>query len=377
MDLGAVSSTAALTPRRAGGRLHRLPLAAAVVAIFVALLWYVAVRQAALFAIGVGMGAVLAAARFGFTTGWRTLVEERDPRGVAGQLLLLVVAAGLSMPLLAAFPELKAALGPLSVSLVVGAFAFGLSMQIADGCGSGTLYKAGMGVPLNTAILPLFALGSFLGAAHIDGWLALGAAEPVGLVTLLGPWPAWGLTVGALAVTALAVRGWVGPRAHWLDRRWLAGAVALALLAALNLVVAGQPWGVVYGFGLWVAKIAVATGAFDPAANAFWGQPGNLRILSQSILLDVTSITNIGILAGAMLVAAGKPMSARPLTGTQWAIGLLAGLVMGYSSRLAFGCNVGAMVSGISTGSLHGWVWVPVAFLGTLVGVRVRRRFRM
>jgi hypothetical protein len=126
-----------------------------------------------------------------------------------------------------------------------------------------------------------------------------------------------------------------------------------------------------------VAKIAVATGAFDPAANAFWGQPGNLRILSQSILLDVTSITNIGILAGAMLVAAGKPMSARPLTGAQWAIGLLAGLVMGYSSRLAFGCNVGAMVSGISTGSLHGWVWVPVAFLGTLVGVRVRRRFRM
>lgn len=377
MDLGAVSGTAALTPRRAGGRLHRLPLAAAVVAIFVALLWYVAVRQAALFAIGVGMGAVLAAARFGFTTGWRTLVEERDPRGVAGQLLLLVVAAGLSMPLLAAFPELKAALGPLSVSLVVGAFAFGLSMQIADGCGSGTLYKAGMGVPLNTAILPLFALGSFLGAAHIDGWLALGAAEPVGLVTLLGPWPAWGLTVGALAVTALAVRGWVGPRAHWLDRRWLAGAVVLALLAALNLVVAGQPWGVVYGFGLWVAKIAVATGAFDPAANAFWGQPGNLRILSQSILLDVTSITNIGILAGAMLVAAGKPMSARPLTGAQWAIGLLAGLVMGYSSRLAFGCNVGAMVSGISTGSLHGWVWVPVAFLGTLVGVRVRRRFRM
>ena len=48
---------------------------------------------------------------------------------------------------------------------------------------------------------------------------------------------------------------------------------------------------------------------------------------------------------------------------------------MGYSSRLAFGCNVGAMVSGISTGSLHGWIWVPMAFLGTLIGIRVRRRF--
>ena len=56
-------------------------------------------------------------------------------------------------------------------------------------------------------------------------------------------------------------------------------------------------------------------------------------------------------------------------------IGLVAGFVMGYSSRLAFGCNVGAMLSGISTGSLHGWIWVPLAFAGTLVGVRVRRRY--
>ena len=56
-------------------------------------------------------------------------------------------------------------------------------------------------------------------------------------------------------------------------------------------------------------------------------------------------------------------------------VGLAAGLVMGYSSRLAFGCNVGALLSGVSTGSLHGWIWLPLAFAGTLVGVRVRRHF--
>jgi uncharacterized membrane protein YedE/YeeE len=60
---------------------------------------------------------------------------------------------------------------------------------------------------------------------------------------------------------------------------------------------------------------------------------------------------------------------------TQWAVGLVAGFLMGYSSRLALGCNVGAMLSGISTGSLHGWIWVPLAFAGTLIGVRVRRHF--
>jgi hypothetical protein len=84
------------------------------------------------------------------------------------------------------------------------------------------------------------------------------------------------------------------------------GALALALLAALNLLIAGQPWGVVYGFGLWGAKLAQAVGLFDPAANAFWSQAGHAQRLSQTLLLDVTSITNIGILGGALWVVAGE-----------------------------------------------------------------------
>jgi hypothetical protein len=357
--------------------MQRSALAAVIVAAFFLLLWFVAVRQAALFAVGVGLGAALAGARFGFTTGWRLLVERRDPTGVVGQLLLLGLAAAGAMPLLGLFEdELQAALGPLSVSLLLGAFVFGLCMQIADGCGSGTLYKAGMGVPLNMGILPLFALGSFLGSAHLDRWLALGELPPVSLVQQWGAGAALGATWVALLAVGLGVRAWAGWGQRWWDSRWAWGALALALLATLNLVFAGQPWGVVYGFGLWAAKAVTAVGLFDPAANAFWSTPGNAQRLSQSLLLDVTSITNIGILAGALWVSARRSGDAlKPLTGRQWAIGLLAGFVMGYSSRLAFGCNVGAMLSGISTGSLHGWIWVPLAFAGTLIGLRVRRHF--
>ena len=367
------AAAAAAAPRPAG----RWPLTGAIVAFAAFLLWSVAARQALLFLVGVGMGAALAAARFGFTTGWRQFVEQRDPRGVVGQLLLLALAALLAMPLLGAFPELQAALGPPSISLLVGAFVFGLTMQIADGCGSGTLYKAGLGVPLNMGLLPLFALGSFLGSVHLDGWLSLGALPPVGAVQQWGVGPALGVTLAVLLLVGLGARGWAGWQRPWIDRRWVWGAVALAVLATLNLLVAGQPWGVVYGFGLWAAKIATAAGLFDPTANAFWGQAGHAQRLAQSVLLDVTSITNIGILAGALWVAArdGGAAAVRRLTATQWAVGLIAGFVMGYSSRLAFGCNVGAMLSGISTGSLHGWIWVPMAFAGTLIGLRVRRRF--
>ncbi|MDR3004286.1 MAG: YeeE/YedE family protein, partial [Acidovorax sp.] len=330
-----------------------------------------------------GLGAVLAGQRFGFTTGWRMLVEDKDPAGVFGQLLLLALAAAMAMPLLGHFPELTAALGPPSISLLVGAFVFGLCMQIADGCGSGTLYKAGMGIPMNTAILPLFAIGSFVGSLHLGWWLDLGRTAPVGLVTAWGWERALAATLAGLAALAVGVglyckrsnlQAGIAPK-PLLVRKWVLGAVLLALLATVNLVVAGQPWGVVYGFGLWAAKIANATGTVDLASNWFWSQPGNAARLSETVLLDVTSITNIGILAGALWVSAGKPAAAKPLTGKQWAVALVAGLVLGYSSRLAFGCNVGAMFSGISTGSIHGWIWVPLAFAGTIFGLRIRRHF--
>lgn len=363
--------------------MKRLPLAALLAAFFVWLLWSVSVRQAALFAVGIGLGTVLAGRRFGFTTGWRTLVEDKDASGVMGQLLLLALAAALSMPLLGLFPELTAALGPPSVSLLIGAFVFGLCMQIADGCGSGTLYKAGLGIPMNAAILPLFALGSFLGSLHLDVWLDLGRTAPIGLVSAWGWQTALLATLAALAVVALAVRSYVQrantqlkrPAPPLLVRRWLLGAVLLAVLATLNLLLAGQPWGVVYGFGLWAAKVANATGAVDLAGNWFWSQPGNAQRLGETVLMDITSITNIGILGGALWASAGKPVQAQALSGTQWAVALVAGLLLGYSSRLAFGCNVGAMLSGISTGSVHGWIWVPLAFAGTLVGLRIRRHF--
>lgn len=358
--------------------MKRWLLTAALAAFFAFLLLSVYVRQAVLFLVGIGLGVTLAAARFGFTTGWRQLVTERDPSGSAGQLLLLALAALLAMPLLGQYPELQAALGPPSISLIVGAFVFGMAMQVADGCGSGTLYKAGLGFPLNMAILPLFALGSFLGSVHLQGWLSLGQIEPVGFVQSWGVPAALLVTGGLLLGLAALMRLWVGPGKIWFSKRWVWGAVLLALFATLNLVLAGQPWGVVYGFGLWAGKLVTAAGLFDPAVNTFWSQASHATHLTESVLLDVTSITNIGILAGALWVSTKKTASASAspqpsYTAKQWAVGLLAGLVMGYSSRLAFGCNVGAMLGGISTGSLHGWIWLPLAFAGTLIGLRVRQ----
>ena len=134
----------------------------------------------------------------------------------------------------------------------------------------------------------------------------------------------------------------------------------LAGLAVLNLIISCQPCGIVYSFGLWGAKIAQASSLFDPSVNAFWSQPSNATALQQSVFLDTTTITSLGILAGALLIFAGKKDDKQQrLNRTQWIVGIAAGFLLGYSSRLAFGCNVGAMVSGISTGSLHAGSGLP------------------
>jgi uncharacterized protein len=358
-------------------RLANWPLVAGAIAAWAAITWLVGLRQGFLFLVGIGLGAVLAGVSFGFTTGWRAWIRDRDPTGFFAQFVAIGLAMVVSIPLIASHEELGGAIAPLSVSLLIGAFVFGAAMQVADGCGSGTLYKAGLGNGFSLAVLPGFVFGSFLGAAHLDAWLALGSLPPVSLPEKLGAAPALLLQLAAFGLLAAYLWKKRGPRidTRWKGRAVYIGAVVMAVFAVLNLLVAGQPWGVVYGLGLWGAKVVSWLGV-DLAGNAFWGREAQQAHIHSSLLTDVTSITNLGLLVGA-LVAANIRGTACPTTRAnpkQWIAAVVAGLLLGYSSRLAFGCNVGAYFSGISTGSAHGWVWFAMAFLGSMLGVRVRER---
>ena len=100
-----------------------------------------------------------------------------------------------------------------------------------------------------------------------------------------------------------------------------------------------------------------------------------LERIAQSLLTDVTSLTNLGLIAGALLVTVWRGGLTRELPrmpARAWATVVVSGFLLGYSSRIAFGCNVGAFFSGISTGSLHGWAWFGAGFAGSAVGVRLR-----
>jgi hypothetical protein len=366
-------NSAAVTGARASiVWMPRAVLIAAALLVVGAVALFAGARFGLMLGIGMGFGIVLEALGFGFAGPWRAMILRREPAGIVAQLLAIALVACVAIPLLAARPgELTGAQAPIGWAMVGGAFVFGIAMQVVLGCGSGTLVNAGSGNPIGLLALPFFAIGSFAGAYHLIWWTELGALP---IMTLRGT---WGLAITLIALAATTLLFWAlgKPGSRALPRRYIVAAFVLAALAVANLMVAGQPWGVVYGLGLWAAKGAAALGA-DLSGSAFWTASASVDRLNSSLLTDYTSLTNIGLIAGAFAVASwrrgGLALALPSYPARTWVATVIAGLVLGYSSRLAFGCNVGAFFSGISTGSLHGWVWFIMAFAGAFVGIRLR-----
>jgi len=88
---------------------------------------------------------------------------------------------------------------------------------------------------------------------------------------------------------------------------------------------------------------------------------------------------NLGIVFGAMAAAslAGRFGPHWRLSARDVLTAVLGGLLMGYGARLAHGCNIGAFLGGIVSGSMHGWWWMVWGFAGSLVGTRLRGALAM
>ncbi len=345
--------------------------------------------MAALAVVGGLMGLTLYHASFGFTAAWRRFTTTGDGQGLRAQMLMLGLAVCLFFPALAAGElfgtRVWGFVFPVGLGVVVGAFLFGLGMQLGGGCGSGTLFTVGGGSTRMLLTLLFFIVGSVVAIGHLPFWAGLPGIGSVSAIAALGLWPALLLHLAffaGIAALTLAVerrrgiaRGPAAP-ADWLKGPWpiLAGAVALALLNFATLWLAGRPWGITSAFALWGGKGLDAVGV-DLASWPNWG--GMMGAVERSVLLDVTSVMNFGIVLGAMLAAglAGKFRPTLKLTAGDIASAVLGGLLMGYGARLAFGCNIGAFFSGIASGSLHGWVWLMAAFLGSMAGIRLRPLF--
>ncbi|HLU60174.1 MAG TPA: YeeE/YedE family protein [Pseudonocardia sp.] len=354
-------------------------------------------RQAVLLALGVGLGVALFHSRFGFTSAWRQLIAVGNGAGLRAHAVLLGTTAtlfaliiGTGTGLFGSEPSPSA--GPIGVGLVLGAFLFGLGMQLGGACASGTLFAVGSGQ--STIVLTMFG---FIAGSVLYTWAYplvadLPALPAVVLADHIGWFGSWVVTIAALVAVVAVTRAvqarrnppptGVPPTARGAARilrgswpMWV-GAVALAVLGAGVLLVSGGAWGVTSAFALWGAKALQAIG-LHPETWAYWQQPAQAKALAGPVLADKTSLTNIGIMIGAAVAATagGAWVVHRSIPWRTALAAVLGGIVMGVGARLASGCNIGAYLAGIASGSLSGWIWGLAALAGTWVGLRARSAF--
>ncbi|QUX27153.1 YeeE/YedE family protein [Nocardiopsis akebiae] len=375
-----------------------LGIALAVAAGLAAYVWNThGALPAVLLILGTGLGFTLFHSRFGFTSAWRQFLAVGNGTGLRAHAVLLGTTATLFALVIGTGTGLfgndpQASAGPIGIALFLGAFLFGVGMQLGGACASGTLFAVGSGQSAIVITLVGFIAGSVIYSAAWPLVNDLPALPPFLLSDHVGWGGSWAVTIAVLAAVVVGTRVVqnrrvpppVGtpPSARGLLRvvrgSWpmIVGALVLSVLGAAVLLVSGGAWGVTSAFNLWGAKALQLVGA-HPEAWAFWNQPQQAAQLAGPVLQDKTSLTNIGIILGAAAAAAAAG-AWKLHTGLSWrlvAAGLLGGVLMGIGARLAGGCNIGAYLAGIGSGSLHGWLWAVFALAGTWAGLRTRSLF--
>ncbi|AFY61311.1 YeeE/YedE family protein [Synechococcus sp. PCC 6312] len=359
-------------------------------------------RQSILFLLGALLGLTLHHARFGFSSAYRNWWLHRDGRGLLAQCLLLAVATVLFAPVLSAGEiageTIRGALAPVGVAGMVGAFLFGIGMQWGGGCGCGSLAGLGSGNGSIVITILMFSVGSFLASLTRPFWAQFPSWQPIVWNQALG----W---VGGVAFQ-LALLGIVAGVILWLNQAPLksrsealiatdqsskqelskiirgpwsltTGAIVLAVLAWLTLIVSGQPWRITWGFLVWGAHLAQTLG-WNPGQAPFWQSEPAQFALNHSIFADVSSVMNLSLILGAVLGAGltGNFAIRFDLSGRQILARGFGGLLMGYGALLSFGCNISAFLGGIASLSLHGWLWIVFALFGSWLSLQFQGQLK-
>lgn len=335
------------------------------------------------------LGASLNYFQYGFSSSFRSLILEKRTAGMRAIIWLLAIAIVLFAPLLALQnwneQTFTGFIRPLSLAIPLGAFIFGIGMQIGCGCTSGTLNRVGQLQALSFSTLIFMVLGGTIAAYTFTDWNTLPAIEPFAFQNQFGWLP--GLFIQLLILTGLYMYLKHLEQKHHQDYQplvkikksvalghpFLIAAISLAFLNASLLFISGTPWSISSIFPYWGTRFIDLMSL--PLDWNFWDYAmENTTRMEQGIFENSVSLTTMGVILGALVVSLAKPrvkvsITLKGLTGS-----ILGGTIMGFGAVMASGCNIGAFFSGIASGSLHGWVWFVFALLGNFIGLAIRKR---
>lgn len=159
---------------------------------------------------------------------------------------------------------------------------------------------------------------------------------------------------------------------------YLTAAVLLAIFQIITLASTGNPWGISVVYTYWGAWLYEAIGG-SVDQWVYFASPDAQTTLKNGFFEYVGTWQNLGIIFGALaatLLASGFKIK-KMRSKKQIFAAVFGGLLMGYGARIAGGCNIGALFSGIASLSVSGWVFAVAMFLGAMVGSKILVKYFM
>ncbi len=385
--------------------------------------------------IGIGLGYVLSRGYTGFAGSVNRAYNTGSTRLMRTMAMMFFITALLSTAFLfnsdAASYDLW--VNPINLGLLLGGILFGFGMTFSSCCASGVLTDIVSSPARALITLVFFCLGVYIGfpiqnsASWItDSWFTTETgAQLYGGVYLpdLFQFDGFQGYLGALILTGLlcgvviflshkyenkrkeegTYTGHFGEKIQdqevqesfkdpkspkdYYDRLFVQAfslrkaAVLLAILFTLLMGVTQAGWGASTPYGLWFGKVLMVFGASAESISNFTLMPQ--EAFTTPFFQHPVSVQNFGIVVGALifLLTSGtfsKVISSGfKVTLKQAAFYALGGLLMGFGTRLANGCNVGALYTPIANFSLSGWVFFGVLVIGGILGNKVAKKVNL
>jgi uncharacterized membrane protein YedE/YeeE len=269
---------------------------------------------------------------------------------------------------------------PIGLAVALGAAIFGVGMHLASRCGGGTLVGMGAGFFKSWFTIIGYIVGSTIGV--IDPVLDWFGALPQWRVVKLHPALSLSIELVLFAVfLAIEVRklrrddppddfnfsdssekdATIARIKDWRVYAWDA---ALGSAIAVWFLCTGSPVRVLEAFSLVGSYVCKMCGA-HPERWKVWG--GHLP---HPMELDVF-VGDVSVVLGSFVAAGtwGHFAQHQEHSVAHAMKAMVGGTLMGISGTIAHGCTMGAMVGGIDSSSLHGWLWMICAFGGSAAAI--------
>lgn len=371
--------------------------------------------------IGLGFGYALTRGYMGFAGS-----VNRSYRAGSTKLLRVLVLMFLATTIITTAFTYKDAsalslwIRPINLGMVVGGLLFGFGMSYSSCCATGVLTDLVTGLPRAIITMVFFGAGVFLGypiqksAPWIkDSLIKVGERNGIFMPDLF-KWDGMNGYLGATILTALLAglviflakkyeesrknsKSYTGVGSE-LDQDtavnepetikllsepmynkffvnpWSLKTAALVIVAVFAVLtgITGSGWGASTIHGMWFGRTLNLFGVSAEALAEFSKLP--VKYLSGSYLAHPVAIQNFGIILGTALylLTAGKFkktfFSEFKIKWSEALLFALGGLCMGFGTRFANGCNVGALYTPIANFSLSGWLYFGFLILGGVIG---------